>query len=96
VFRVSGKLFGTYVGAHLVRVDPTIKKNLGFGLLPQGGIALGLSILMLDVLPPNIGLLYDGQFLRIVIIAAVFMSEIFGPILLKVILIRSKEASVVK
>ena len=96
VFRVSGKLFGTYLGGQVVHVEPKIKKYLGFGLLPQGGIALGLSILMLDILPAETGLMYDGQFLRIVIIAAVFISEVFGPILLKVALIRSKEANLTK
>lgn len=96
VFRVAGKLFGTFVGGQVVHVEPKIKKYLGFGLLPQGGIALGLSILMLDILPADTGLAFDGQFLRIVIIAAVFISEVFGPILLKVALIRSKEANVTK
>jgi Kef-type K+ transport system membrane component KefB len=96
VFRVGGKLAGTYVGARLMPVDPKIKKYLGFGLLPQGGIALGLSILMLDILPSDSGLPYDGQLLRVVIIAAVFVSEIFGPILLKMALLKSKEATVLK
>ena len=96
VFRVVGKLAGTYVGSLTVPVDPKVKKYLGFGLLPQGGIALGLSILMLDILPADIGLTYDGQLLRVVIIAAVFVSEFFGPILLKIALLKSKEATVTK
>jgi Kef-type K+ transport system membrane component KefB len=96
VFRVAGKLAGTYFGSQIVKVDPKVKKYLGFGLLPQGGIALGLSILMLDILPADIGLTYNGQLLRIVIIAAVFVSEFFGPILLKIALLKSKEATVTK
>ncbi len=96
VFRVAGKLAGTYFCSQIVKVDPKVKKYLGFGLLPQGGIALGLSILMLDILPADIGLTYNGQLLRIVIIAAVFVSEFFGPILLKIALLKSKEATVTK
>jgi Kef-type K+ transport system membrane component KefB len=96
VFRVAGKLAGTYFGSQTVKVDPKVKKYLGFGLLPQGGIALGLSILMLDILPADIGLTYNGQLLRVVIIAAVFVSEFFGPILLKIALLKSKEATVTK
>ena len=96
VFRVAGKLAGTYFGSQIVKVDPKVKKYLGFGLLPQGGIALGLSILMLDILPADIGLTYNGQLLRVVIIAAVFISEFFGPILLKIALLKSKEATVTK
>jgi hypothetical protein len=73
-----------------------VERYLGFGLLPQGGIALGLSILMLDIIPPELGLPYDGGLLRVVVIGAVFVSEIFGPILLKEVLIKSKEATVIK
>jgi Kef-type K+ transport system membrane component KefB len=91
VFRVFGKIFGTYLGATVAQSDEKVKRYLGFGLLPQGGIALGLSILMLDIIPMELGLAFDGGLLRVVIIGAVFVSEIFGPILLKRVLITSKE-----
>ena len=96
VFRVGGKIFGSYVGAKISNAGKNVEKYLGFGLLPQGGIALGLSILMLDIIPASLGLAYDGGLLRVVVIGAVFVSEVFGPILLKEVLIRSKEATVTK
>lgn len=96
VFRVGGKIFGSFLGARISKAGKQVERYLGFGLLPQGGIALGLSILMLDIIPSSLGLLYDGGLLRVVIIGAVFISEIFGPILLKEVLIRSKEATVIK
>jgi Kef-type K+ transport system membrane component KefB len=102
VFRVGGKIFGSFLGARIAKAGKQVERYLGFGLLPQGGIALGLSILMLDIIPPALVLPsgqiveYDGGLLRVVIIGAVFVSEIFGPILLKEVLIRSKEATVVK
>ncbi len=96
VFRVGGKIFGSFLGARISKAGKQVERYLGFGLLPQGGIALGLSILMLDIIPPSLGLPYDGGLLRVVIIGAVFISEIFGPILLKEVLIRSKEATVIK
>ena len=96
VFRVGGKIFGSYVGAKISHAGKNVEKYLGFALLPQGGIALGLSILMLDILPSNLGLDYDGGLLRVVVIGAVFVSEIFGPILLKEVLIKSKEANIQK
>ncbi|MEG0529099.1 MAG: hypothetical protein RR578_02020, partial [Bacilli bacterium] len=68
-------------------------------LLPQGGIAIGLSLAVMNVLDPSIaelssygGVLLDGMLLRIVILGAVFVSEIFGPILLKTALFKSGEA----
>ena len=96
VFRVGGKIVGSFLGARISKAGKQVERYLGFGLLPQGGIALGLSILMLDIIPPSLGLAYDGGLLRVVIIGAVFISEIFGPILLKEVLIRSKEATVIK
>lgn len=96
VFRVGGKIFGSFLGARISKAGKQVERYLGFGLLPQGGIALGLSILMLDIIPSDHGLPYDGGLLRVVIIGAVFISEIFGPILLKEVLIRSKEATVIK
>jgi Kef-type K+ transport system membrane component KefB len=96
VFRVGGKIFGSFLGARISKAGKQVERYLGFGLLPQGGIALGLSILMLDIIPTELGLPYDGGLLRVVVIGAVFVSEIFGPILLKEVLIRAKEATVIK
>jgi Kef-type K+ transport system membrane component KefB len=96
VFRVGGKIFGSFLGARISKAGKQVERYLGFGLLPQGGIALGLSILMVDIIPPELGLPYDGGLLRVVVIGAVFVSEIFGPILLKEVLIKSKEATVIK
>ena len=95
VFRVGGKILGSFLGARLTKAGSQVEKYLGFGLLPQGGIALGLSILMLDIIPPSLGLPYDGGLLRVVVIGAVFVSEIFGPLLLKWVLFKTKEATVV-
>jgi Kef-type K+ transport system membrane component KefB len=94
VFRVGGKIFGTFLGARLSSAGKQVERYLGFGLLPQGGIALGLSIIMLDIIPPSEAYAYDGGLVRIVVIGAVFVSEIFGPILLKKVLIKAKEATV--
>ncbi|MFZ9704427.1 MAG: cation:proton antiporter, partial [Bacilli bacterium] len=96
IFRVGGKIFGSYLGARISKAGKQVEKYLGFGLLPQGGIALGLSILMLDIIPTDLGLPYDGGLLRVVVIGAVFISEVFGPILLKEVLIKAKEVQVMK
>jgi Kef-type K+ transport system membrane component KefB len=92
IFRTAGKLSGSYVGAHITKSSDNVKKYLGFGLLPQGGIALGLSIIVIDMLPASLNLPYDGSVVRTVVIGAVLISEIFGPIALKKVLIQSKEA----
>ena len=37
--RVAGKLFGAYLGAEIAHASPNVKKYLGFGLIPQAGVA---------------------------------------------------------
>jgi Kef-type K+ transport system membrane component KefB len=94
VFRVGGKILGTFLGARISSAGKQVERYFGFGLLPQGGIALGLSIIMLDIIPASEAYAYDGGLVRIVVIGAVFVSEIFGPILLKKVLIKAKEVTV--
>lgn len=92
IFRVIGKIFGTWVGGKASKASEMVNRYLGFGLLPQGGIALGLSLLMMQILPESFDPLYNGMLLRVVVIGAVFFSEIFGPILLKWVLFKTGEA----
>lgn len=95
VFRVAGKVFGTWISAKAAKAPPIVKKWLGWGLLPQGGIAIGLSILVmktLDAAPAaNLTAGYDGVLVRAIVLCAVFASEIFGPLLAKMAIIKSGE-----
>jgi len=43
--RTLGKVFGTYAGARLSKSEPVVCRYLGLGLLSQGGVAIGLSIM---------------------------------------------------
>lgn len=102
IFRISGKIFGTWLGAKITKAPDKVQKWLGWGLLPQGGIALGLSYIVMEVFRTyNYTFNYGnelninaGDIVRLVIIGAVFLSEIFGPILLRHALIKSGEAEV--
>ena len=95
VTRITGKVIGTYIGAKLSKAPKVVEKYAGWGLLPQGGIAIGLSLIMMDLLPATeTGPMatYNGMLVRVIVIGAVFFSEIFGPILLKIMLFKSGEA----
>ena len=95
VTRIGGKMFGAFFGARISKAPSVVQKYIGFGLLPQGGIAIGLSLAMMDLLPvATTGPLatYNGMLVRVIVIAAVFISEVFGPILLKIMLFKSGEA----
>ncbi len=103
VFRIAGKIFGTFASAKACKAPPKIQKWLGWGLLPQGGIAIGLSVIVMETFKnafesnPDLLVLYpkleifNGDFVRIIVILAVFVSEIFGPLCLKYALIKSGE-----
>lgn len=91
VFRVAGKVIGTMVGAKVGKAPDIVKKYLGWGLLPQGGIAIGLSLIIMQEIPESVHPVFNGMLVRIVVICAVFISEIFGPILLKKALVKSGE-----
>jgi hypothetical protein len=93
-FRVAGKIIGTWIGGKASKAPEMVNKYLGFGLLPQGGIALGLSLILMDLIPVSFDPFYNGMTIRVVVIGAVFFSEIFGPILLKWVLFKTKEAQV--
>lgn len=43
VFRVVGKWLGAFTGANIAKCEPKIKKYLGFALIPQAGVAIGLA-----------------------------------------------------
>lgn len=91
VSRVLGKVIGAYLGGKVSKASPVVNKWIGFGLLPQGGIAIGLSLIAMDLLPPSVDPVFNGMLIRVVVIMAVFFSEIFGPLLLKYALLKSGE-----
>ena len=51
VMRVAGKWLGATLGAVVMRADPVIKKYLGPTLIPQAGVAIGLTLVAQDVVP---------------------------------------------
>jgi NhaP-type Na+/H+ or K+/H+ antiporter len=45
VLRALGKFIGASAGAAIARAEPVVRKYAVFGLLPQGGIVIGLALL---------------------------------------------------
>ena len=46
ILRVLGKIFGTFIGAIISGAQEKVKKYTAFGLIPQGGIVVGLALLV--------------------------------------------------
>jgi Kef-type K+ transport system membrane component KefB len=84
--RVSGKLVGTIVAARRVRVEPTVQRYLGFAMLSQAGLAVGL-LLTVNRRFPDL-----APVITTVVLAAVTIFELVGPISARHALVRAGEA----
>jgi Kef-type K+ transport system membrane component KefB len=85
VARATGKILGAWVGAVSVKAEPTIRKYLGFALLPQGGISIGLSVIVMQQLP-----MYAVE-ITTIIMASVLFYETLGPIFAKIAIQKAGE-----
>ena len=77
VTRSAGKIFGANVSARLTHCEESICKYLGITLLPQAGVALGMSV----TVAAQFG--EEGVLIRNIILFSVLIYELVGPILTK-------------
>ena len=75
--RAVGKYFGTMGSAKLTGCTPEIQKYLGITLLPQAGVALGMSAIVIQDFPS------DGVLVRNIVLFSVLVLELVGPVLTK-------------
>lgn len=84
IIRIIGKYIGAYLGSLAVGADETIRNFLGFALIPQAGVSIGLAYLGQRILPEAI-----GNMLMTIILASSVLYELIGPISAKLSLICS-------
>lgn len=85
VFRSAGKILGARFSSKLVHCSPTIQKWLGLTLLPQAGVALGMSITVAEELGA------EGAIIRSIVLFSVLIYELVGPLLTKIALTKAGE-----
>jgi Kef-type K+ transport system membrane component KefB len=85
VVRVIGKYVGALLGACICKADANIKKYLGPTLIPQAGVAIGLSLLATQVVPE-----YGSQ-IRAVVLCGTLIYELIGPAITKISLTKAGE-----
>lgn len=85
LFRSLGKYFGAAASAKAMKCDEKIVKYLGITLLPQAGVALGMS-----VTAKQLGL-FEGTLIRNIILFSVLVYELVGPMLTKIALTKAGE-----
>ncbi len=78
--RSAGKIWGASASAKLMRCESSICKYLGITLLPQAGVALGMSV----VVAAEFGA--DGAITRNIVLFSVLIYELVGPMLTKMAL----------
>ena len=78
--RSAGKIFGASASARLMRCEPSICKYLGITLLPQAGVALGMSVSV----AAQFGA--EGAVVRNIVLFSVLIYELVGPLLTKMAL----------
>ena len=93
VVRCIGKYVGAYFSAKATKCSPTIQKYLGITLFPQAGVALGMCTTASTLGEP-------GVLIQNIILFAVLVYEIFGPLMTREALtaagdIRPKSADVI-
>ncbi|OQX29818.1 MAG: hypothetical protein B0D92_01550 [Spirochaeta sp. LUC14_002_19_P3] len=80
--RALGKVAGVWSGAVLAKSNPNVRKYLGFCMLPQAGVAIGL-VLMIQASPiiAQLGTQEkDIIFMMVnIILLSVFVNELTGP-----------------
>ena len=87
VMRAIGKYGGVYAGCKLARTDKKITNYLGFCMLPQAGVAIGLKEIVLTMhVPPEMH--HHLILLSNIILLSVFVNELIGPPISKFAIIR--------
>ena len=83
IFRSLGKCSGAYLSCAMTHCSEKITKHLGITLLPQAGVALGMAL--------TAGELMGGDLVRNVVLFAVLVYELVGPVMTKNALIKAGE-----
>ena len=83
LIRAAGKYLGAYGSCRLMKQNDKVTKNLGIALFPQAGVALGMCVTASSL---GGG---DGEIIRNIVLFAILIYELVGPLLTKRALIRA-------
>lgn len=106
ISRALGKWVGAFTSAKITRAEPTVQKYLGFTLIPQAGVAIGLATQATSTMVEegrellaqgnevvgNQLVVYGGMILAIILMSTL-VYEIVGPLITKASLVKAGEIS---
>ncbi len=84
--RGFGKYFGCFLGASASKSPATVRKYAGFALFPQGGVSIGLVLLVKQVVNQNM-----SDLISTIILLSVLVFEITGPLFAKLAIKKAGE-----
>lgn len=88
IFRVVGKYLGTFFSTSITKSEESVRKYLGFTLIPQAGVAIGLATTASKTLGKDS---YIGSIIVAVILISTIIYELVGPVITKVVLEKAGE-----
>ncbi len=91
VSRVIGKWLGAYTGAKSTHTGETVQKYLGFCLVPQAGVAIGLATTAGATLSETDGTTTIGALIVAVVLTSTLVYELTGPFITKAALTKAGE-----
>ena len=82
------KMLGSYAGARLTNSPKVVQKYLGFTLIPQAGVAIGLAMSAEKLLPDI------GYTIKTIVLFATLIYELIGPAIAKMALTKAGEITI--
>lgn len=92
IMRSIGKWSGAFVSSKITHSEPTVQKYLGFTLLPQAGVAIGLATTANQNFI-KLGFEKEASLILAVILTATIVYELVGPLITKIALYKAGEIS---
>lgn len=74
IVRIAGKYVGAFFGCAITKKPKTARNYLGFALIPQAGVAIGLAAMSARVIGGE-----EGIMLQTVILSSSILYELIGP-----------------
>ena len=78
IVRIAGKYVGAFLGCLITKEPKKVRNYLGFALVPQAGVAIGLAAMSMRLMGEGVG----GQ-LQTIILSSSILYELIGPALAK-------------
>ena len=82
VLRVIGRILGGHLGGRLAGLDAPTRRWTGVALLPQAGVALGMSLIAVQAFPEY------REILMPIVFASTIIFELVGPMATRWALVR--------